>query len=123
MYALFYKRLREIDVPEWMAPIIYKTEGKSWEYYLDLSRQLWDEARHAMMGEVGLYHDGVPFYKYPVDIESSMSLNTEYEPLEAHIILWGIEQSLMPRQTGKAYELIVAEQSSHPLAPMFQDYD
>ena len=47
------KRLREIDVPEMMAPILFKTHGKPWEYYRDMSRQLWDEARHAMMGEVG----------------------------------------------------------------------
>ncbi|HUS15377.1 MAG TPA: hypothetical protein VM536_10220 [Chloroflexia bacterium] len=123
VYALYYKRLREIDVPEWMAPIIYKTRGKPWEYYHDLSRQLWDEARHAMMGEVGLYHEGMPFYQYPVDIKSSVSLNSEFEPLEAHIILWGIEQSLMPRETGKHYELVVAQESGHPLAVMFQDYD
>ncbi len=51
--ALMAKRLREMDVPEWMAPILYKTDGKPWEYYLDLSRQLWDETRHAMLGEIG----------------------------------------------------------------------
>ena len=51
--ALFAKRLREMDVPEWMAPILYKTDGKPWEYYVDISRQLWDETRHAMLGEIG----------------------------------------------------------------------
>ena len=50
---MFYKRLREIDVPEMMASIIAETPGKPWGYYRDMSRQLWDEARHAMMGEVG----------------------------------------------------------------------
>ena len=48
---MFYKRLREIDVPEMMATIIYETQGKPWDYYLEMSRQLWDEARHAMMGK------------------------------------------------------------------------
>ncbi len=33
--ALVYKRLLEMDVPEMMAPIIYRTEGKPWEYYAD----------------------------------------------------------------------------------------
>lgn len=97
-YALLYKRLREMDVPEWMAPIIFKTKDKPWEYYVDMSRQLWDEARHAMLGEIGLYQGGVPFYKYPVDLKSSMSLNTKLEPLEAHLILWAIEQGLMPKK-------------------------
>jgi len=49
---MFYKRLREIDVPEMMASIIAETPNKPWAYYRDLTRQLWDEARHAMMGEV-----------------------------------------------------------------------
>jgi len=46
---MLYKRLREIDVPEMMASIIRETPGKPWGYYLDMTRQLWDEARHAMM--------------------------------------------------------------------------
>ena len=50
---MLYKRLREIDVPEMMASIIAETQGKPWGYYRDMTRQLWDEARHAMMGEVG----------------------------------------------------------------------
>ena len=50
---MYYKRLREIDVPEMMASIIAETSGKPWGYYVDMTRQLWDEARHAMMGEVG----------------------------------------------------------------------
>ena len=50
---MFYKRLREIDVPEMMATIIAETPDKPWDYYRDMTRQLWDEARHAMMGEVG----------------------------------------------------------------------
>src|SRR5690606_30919623 len=122
-YALLYKRLREMDVPEWTAPIIYKTKDKPWEYYVDMSRQLWDEARHAMLGEIGLYQGGVPFYKYPVDLKSSMSLITKLEPLEAHLILWAIEQGLMPRKTGKHWEWEIATQSENKLAVTFQDYD
>jgi len=121
--ALLYKRLREMDVPEWMGPIVYQTRGKPWEYYVDLSRQLWDEARHAMMGEVGLYAHGVPFYRYPIDIASSMALNTSYTPREAHVLLWGIEQSLMPRTTGKRYEWTIAQAAGDLLAAAFQDYD
>ena len=59
---MFYKRLREIDVPE-MASIITETKGKTWEYYRDMTRQLWDEARHAMMGEVGFVSLGLDWPK------------------------------------------------------------
>ena len=56
---MLFKRLREIDVPEMMGSIIAETKGKPWRYYRDMSRQLWDEARHAMMGEVGFVANGV----------------------------------------------------------------
>lgn len=121
--ALMCKRIREMDVPEWMAPILFRTKGKPWAYYVDLSRQLWDEARHAMIGEVGLYREGVPFYKYPIDLKSSTTLNTSFEPLEAHTILWHIEQGLMPRKTGKQYEWAIAKGDGDALATSFQDYD
>jgi hypothetical protein len=121
--ALLYKRLREMDVPEWIAPILYKTRGQPWAYYADLSRQLWDEARHAMMGEVGLFAKGVPFYRYPVDLKSSLSLNRDYTPREAHLILWGIEQSLMPGDTGKRWEWEIARAAQDELVARFQDFD
>ena len=121
--VLLVSRLREMDVPEFLVPIIATTKGRPWEYYVDMSRQVWDEARHAMMGEAGLYQNGVPFYKYPVELQGSMSLNTEFEPLEAHILLWGIEQSLMRRDTGKARELGIARASGNELLATFQDYD
>ncbi|OCT15216.1 hypothetical protein A8709_14030 [Paenibacillus pectinilyticus] len=122
-YALLFKRLREMDVPEWMGPIIYKTTGKPWDYYQDLSRQLWDEARHSMMGEVGLYQDAVAFYKYPVEFLTTMALNKTATPLEAHLVLWYIEQGLMPKDTGKHFEWAVAKESDNELAKTFQDYD
>ena len=121
-WALAYKRLREMDVPEMMAPIIYKTRGKPWAYYHDLTRQLWDEARHAMMGEVSLVSLGIPFYAYPILITFSTTLNLECTPLEAHAILWNIEQSQMP-QTGKRYERLIAELNGDDFFTALQDYD
>src|SRR5437870_3116846 len=56
---MFYKRLREVDVPEMMASIITETPGKPWGYYRDMTRQLWDEARHAMMLKVGFANLGI----------------------------------------------------------------
>jgi hypothetical protein len=122
-WALAYKRLREMDVPEWMAPILYKTFGKPWAYYTDLSRQLWDETRHAMMGEVALHSLGIPFYDYPVDVASSWTLNMEFTPLEAHLLLWHVEQGLMPRETGKRLEWVIARASGEPLLVTLQDFD
>ncbi|MFO0852127.1 MAG: hypothetical protein U0871_26715 [Gemmataceae bacterium] len=119
---MLYKRLREIDVPEMMASIITQTPGKPWGYYRDMSRQLWDEARHAMMGEVGFVALGVDWTKAKVTFNWSYRLNTECTPMERHGVLYFIEQGLMPR-TGKRYEFEVARDSGLPLAATLQDFD
>lgn len=119
---MLYKRLREIDVPEMMASIIAQTKGKSWGYYRDMSRQLWDEARHAMMGEVGFVALGVDWTQARITYNWSYRLNTVCSPLERHAVLFFIEQGLMPR-TGKRYEFEVGQQSGLPLVATIQDFD
>lgn len=119
---MLYKRLREIDVPEMMASIIAQTPGKPWGYYRDMSRQVWDEARHAMMGEVGFVALGVDWTKAKITLNWSYRLNTECTPMERHGVLYFIEQGLMPR-TGKRYEFEVAQESGLPLMATLQDFD
>jgi hypothetical protein len=119
---MLYKRLREIDVPEMMASILAQTPGKPWGYYRDMSRQVWDEARHAMMGEVGFVALGVDWTQARVTWNWSHRLNTECTPMERHGVLYFIEQGLMPR-TGKRYEYEVAHESGVPLAATIQDFD
>lgn len=117
-----YKRMREIDVPEMMARIITETLGKPWAYYRDMSRQLWDEARHAMLGEVGFTALGVDWTEARITHNWSHRLNTECTPLEAHAVLFFIEQGLMPK-TGKRYEFEVARESGIPIMATIQDFD
>ena len=119
---MLFKRLREIDVPEMMASILAETQGKPWGYYRDMSRQIWDEARHAMMGEVGFVALGVDWTKARITWNWSYRLNTECTPLERHGVLFFIEQGLMPK-TGKRYEYEVATDSGVPLAKTIQDFD
>jgi hypothetical protein len=120
---MFYKRIREIDVPEMMASIITETENKPWAYYRDMTRQLWDEARHAMMGEVGFASVGVDWpSKVMVNHTWSLGLNTQLTPKERHAVLYFIEQGLMPK-SGKRHEWEVGLLSGNPLAATFQDFD
>ena len=120
---MFYKRLREVDVPEMMASIITQTSDKPWQYYLDMTRQLWDEARHAMMGEVGFANVGIDWpKKVMINFTWSLALNTQLTPLERHAVLYFIEQGLMPK-TGKRYEWEVGRASHNPISALFQDYD
>jgi hypothetical protein len=122
-FALVYKRLREMDVPEWMGPILSSNRAQPWAYHTDLARQLWDETRHAMMGEVVLHSHGVPHYAFPVPINAVEALNSEFDPREAHLLLWGIEQSLMPADTGKRFEFEIVRDYGDPLIATFQDFD
>lgn len=120
---MYYKRLREIDVPEMMASIIAETPGQPWDYTVDMTRQLWDEARHAMMGEVGFVRAGVDWRRLVrVNFTWSLALNTQLKPLERHAVLYFIEQGLMPK-TGKRFEWEVGLASGDPFSAMIQDYD
>ena len=120
---MYYKRLREIDVPEMMASIIAETPGKPWEYYVDMTRQLWDEARHALMGEVGFVHAGIDWRELVrINFTWSLALNTQLTPLERHAVLYFIEQGLMPRK-GKRFEFETGRASGDAYSAMIQDYD
>jgi hypothetical protein len=120
---LYFKRMREIDVPEMMASILHETGGKPWKYYRDMTRQLWDEARHAMMGEVGFVSLGIDWSIIPLNFTWSLGMNTLLNAKERHAVLYTIEQGLMPKKIGKEYEWEVALASANPLAAIIQDYD
>lgn len=120
--ALACKRLLEMDVPELMAGILVKTPGQPWEYYREMARQIWDEARHSMMGEVALTHWGVDWTRIPLRVNFGLQAKFA-DPLDCHAVLYTIEQSLMPRDVGKAYEREVCREAGDPLMTLFQDYD
>lgn len=120
---LYFKRMREIDVPEVMSSILAETPGKPWAYYRDMTRQLWDEARHAMMGELGFVSMGIDWTEIPLNFTWSLGLNTQLSPLERHGVLYTIEQGLMPKKIGKEYEWEVAVATADRLTALIQDYD
>jgi hypothetical protein len=120
---LYFKRIREIDVPEVISGIIAEQPGREWDYYRDMTRQLWDEARHAMMGEVGFVSLGIDWTNVPVNLTWSLELNTKLTPRERHAVLYTIEQGLMPKKNGKEYEWQVALATSNRLTSLIQDYD
>ena len=69
-----------------------------------MTRQLWDEARHAMMGEVGFANLGMDWpHEVMINFTWSLALNTQLKPMERHAVLYFIEQGLMPK-TGKRFE-------------------
>jgi hypothetical protein len=121
--ALLCKRLLEMDVPEMMASFIAEQPGRPWEFYRDYARQLWDEARHSMLGEVALEARGLPWRSIPLNVGFSLRLNLHASPAERQTLLFGIEQSLMPGDTGKRYEYNTAVAAGDALSAHFHDYD
>jgi len=121
--ALLCKRTLEMDVPEMMASIMIERDDAPWEFHFDFSRQLWDEARHAMMGTVALTARGVDWTGIPLNVGFALRLNLHATPLERQTMLYAIEQSLMPGETGKRFEFHTAEAAGDPLSAHFHDYD
>jgi hypothetical protein len=124
--AMMVIRTGEMNVPEAMAYMIAEAEGtKPWEFYVDMTRQLWDECRHAMMGTVYFEQLGINWKEdMALDPGFSIRLNQYMTPLEAHAVLYAIEQSFM-RATfgGKKSEWQRADQVNDPLAKLYQDFD
>jgi hypothetical protein len=121
--ALLSKRTLEMDVPEMMASFLFERKGQPWEFYLDYSRQLWDEARHAMMGTVAFEARGIDWTEIPLNVGFSLRLNLHATAQERQIILYAIEQSLMPAETGKRFEYETAVAAGDDLSAHFHDYD
>ena len=120
---LYVTRMREIDVPEVMSSIVYDMKDKPWGYYKDMIRQIWDEARHAMMGEVGFTSLDIDWKTIPFNLTWSFLLNNRMTRKERHCILYFIEQGLMPAKTGKQYEWDVAVATANRLTELIQDFD
>ena len=122
--ALLCKRALEMDVPEMMASFMTERSGQPWEFHRDYARQLWDEARHAMMGTVAFEQRGVDWkQEIPLNISFALRLNLHATPLERQTMLYAIEQSLMPGDTGKRFEYETAVEAGDALSAHFHDYD
>jgi hypothetical protein len=121
--ALLCKRTLEMDVPEVMASFLFERKDQPWEFYLEYSRQLWDEARHAMMGTVAFESRGVDWKEIPLNVGFSLRLNLHATPQERQIVLYAIEQSLMSGETGKRFEYETAIAAGDELSAHFHDYD
>ena len=76
-----------------------------------------------MLGQALLESHGVDWTTLPVNVTFSWKLAKYCSPLERHILLYAIEQSLMPRDRGKPYEHRVATESGDRLSALFHDYD
>jgi hypothetical protein len=107
-----------------MASFMTERVAEPWEFYRDYARQLWDEARHAMMGTVALLQRGIDWKReIPLNVSFALRLNLHATPIERQTMLFAIEQSLMPGDTGKRSEYETAVDAGDALSAHFHDYD
>ena len=118
-----YIRLTEMHVPELIALTMHDWKDQPWEFYHALARHLFDETRHAMMGEVAFEARGLDWKSVPHEISFAEFLNRNFTPLERYTLLWEIEHSLMGKTGGKRSEFENARLAGDPLAITFQDFD
>jgi hypothetical protein len=50
--------LQEVQAADSCASMLFEAPDMPWDFYFDLSRHMWDEARHAMFGETKLLELG-----------------------------------------------------------------
>jgi hypothetical protein len=88
-----------------------------------MTRQLWDEARHAMMGTIYFEQRGIDWKRW-IAIHPGMSIRLgTLAPHDVHTVLFAIEQNLMPATSGKKLEYEISRNAGDPLAATIQDFD
>jgi hypothetical protein len=117
-------RFSEINVAEGLAVVLCETKEMPWEFYWDISRHLWDEVRHSMMGEAAIEAtfgtvSAIPMREY----ESVYCM--EAPALEQYATLGlEIEGAQMKYPIGKRGEWEFCRDAvKHPLMTTFQDFD
>ncbi len=117
-------RLSEINVAEGLGIVLYETTEKPWGFYFDISRHLWDEVRHSLMGEAAIESTLGDRCALPMrDYEGVYCM--EASPLEQYATLGlEVEGANMRYPVGKRGEWeFCREMAHHPLMTTFQDYD
>jgi len=75
------------------------------------------------MGSVALAARGVEWTRIPLNVGFALRLNLHASPIERQQILFAIEQSLMPADTGKRAEYRTAVEAGDELSAHFHDFD
>lgn len=117
-------RLSELNVAEGLALVLCETEDMPWDFYMDISRHLWDEMRHSLFGEAAIESVHGDRAALPLrDYEGEFVM--EVSPLEGYAVLGlEIEGANMRYPPGKRQEWeFCRDMAKDRLMTTFQDYD
>lgn len=116
-------RQEEMTACELVAGVLYSQRNMPWDFYYDLARHVWDEARHALFGQAALESEGYDWRSRP-QYTSDYDINAPKIPAVQYAWLSiGIEEGAMISNGKKAEYEFCRDQAKHPLFEQFQDYD
>jgi len=125
LQKMMWTRREELCVAETVAVILYDWGDElPTEAIVDLARQCWDEARHALFGQVALDQAGFPLQALESWVGFGMhALAESPQKAFAHLSL-AIEAGSMAHPGGKRGEWeYCRDVAKHPLMTTFQDFD
>jgi hypothetical protein len=125
LLTMMWVRREELCVSETVAAILYEWGDElPTEAVVDLARQCWDEARHALFGQVALEQAGFPLQALEGWVGFGMhALAESPQKAFAHLSL-AIEAGAMAHPGGKRGEWeYCRDVAKHPLMTTFQDFD
>ena len=117
-------RLSEITAAEGLVFVLCEVEDQPWDFYLDISRHLWDEVRHTLFGEAATEEIFEDRAAMPIR-DFDMTYIFQMTPLEQYAGLGiGIEAAMMKYPPGKREEYeFCRDVAHHALMTTFQDFD
>ncbi len=117
-------RLSEITAAEGLVFVLCEVDDQPWDFYVDISRHLWDEVRHTLFGEVTTEEIFEDRSAMPIR-DFDMTYIFQMTPLEQYAGLGiGIEAAMMKYPPGKREEYeFCRDVARHPLMTTFQDFD
>jgi hypothetical protein len=128
---MLYVRLTEMHASELIALTLFEWPDASFEVQHDLARHLWDETRHAMLGETAFEARGLDWRAVPQELTFASFPNTQLEPRERYALLYHSEHAAMGKShskrdnqhAGKPAQHAAARASGDALSTLFHDYD
>jgi bacterioferritin (cytochrome b1) len=116
-------RLGETTIAEALTGVLWEVKNQPWDFYVAVSRHLWDEMRHSMFGELAIEDLFQNRAALPLR-EFEAAYLFEMKPLELYATLGHVESSLMKYPPGKREEYEFCRDSArYPLMTTLQDFD
>jgi hypothetical protein len=124
LLELMWVRAMEVTVHEVVGTIMLEWDDLPWEAQHDLARHLWDEARHALVGQVALEQEGVPLEGPPMWIgyalhQMALSPRDRY----GHLVFGEMSAMKRPEPSKRASYEWCRDVARHPLMTLYQDWD